>query len=327
MTRNDGNFQRALLASFVVHIVFVAALLLMPAGAPHSPVSIYTVHIMEVPARPQARALDLSTEAISALKPEMPSLTPEAPPSAPLQAPDLTPPQAPASEVRPSVAPPTGPPSRVEAGAPPLPEAQVSPGAPTLPPVGGSAPPGPKLPAPPAAQPAVPAPSVAARAPSPGAPAAPPPPSAPALGSQQEAPQADRLMEKLRQRVKAVELEVNASKSAPAAAPSGGVSAPSSEDRSLLALNIFRNRVWEAVKKYYTFPGGFAPDLKTRIRLVLNRDGTAQNVKILESSGNPRFDNLVCLAAVHQAVKNHKIPPIPSDIQSDTLTFNITCAP
>jgi TonB family protein len=59
--------------------------------------------------------------------------------------------------------------------------------------------------------------------------------------------------------------------------------------------------------------------------VVLNRDGSVQSAEILDSSGNERFDRLVCLAAVNKAT----IPPVPRGLEdeNDTLTLYFTCSP
>lgn len=346
MTRQLSVFQRALLGSFFLHLLFVAALLLVPGGGPDTSVSIYTVRILEAPSRPEARGLNLSTEAISSLNLESPSLTPEAaapapdgPPAAAQEVTELPPPPAWESA---QAAPPA--PSAPVVAAVPLPAVPGQPAAPsataaappTAPRIEPGAPPAPALGmAEPPALPELPRPSGQPQSPPPGqapakVPAAPPAPPAPA-GSQAPAltvpPTAsggDKLMEKLREKVRSIDLQVNSSPTQPAQqAPSAAVPVPPDTDRSLLALRIFQNRAREAVKANYTFPGGFASTLVARVRVILERSGKPRQIKIMESSGNPRFDNLVCLAAINKA----EFPPLPSEIEGDTLTLNFTCTP
>ena len=86
---------------------------------------------------------------------------------------------------------------------------------------------------------------------------------------------------------------------------------------------MFSNSVREAVKENYTFPGGFPPELRTRVRVVLHRDGSVKYARILQSSGNKRFDQLVCLASIHKA----RFPHVPAEVEGMEVPFNITCAP
>jgi TonB family protein len=275
------------------------------------------VRILEAPAQPEARALELSTDAISALKLESPSLSTDAPPPAPpppeeaeVPAAERFPSLAPPSAARPSLTPPQAP----AAPAPPEPAPPASSAAP------GAARELPRLPG-------VPAPRPPAAAPRPPA-AAPRPPAAPSPGARSvapplpgvEEPERQSAMERLRSKVRTLDLQVEAAppeRPATAAAPA--------REQNVLALRLYSNRVREAVKEQYAFPGGFAPGLRTRVRVTLNRDGSVRATEILESSGNDRFDQLVCLAAI----RNAKIPPVPQAVEGegDTLRLHFTCSP
>lgn len=127
-------------------------------------------------------------------------------------------------------------------------------------------------------------------------------------------------MERLRSKVQTLNLEVEAQ---PSERPSA-VPQPQRE-QNVLSLRMYSNRVREAVKEQYTFPGGFDASLRARVRVVLNRDGTVRSRELLESSGNGNFDRLVCMAAFDKA----KIPPIPQGLEADgeTLTLLFTCSP
>lgn len=314
MTREARVFQGALLASLVLHALLLVLFITLPGGGPEEPVRIYTVRIMEAPARPQAEALDLSTRAISALKLEGPSLTADQPPLSEPEAPEV-----PAPERFPQAppAPPAATP-RPPAAAPPAAPAKTAPEPPGLAPsVGAPAPPRTALPSlPPALPPA--APPTPPR--SPGA-----RPAAPQTAAQPPAlPQADEeprqtAMDRLRTKVGTLNLEVEA------APPAGSQRPRPAEERNVLSFRVYSNRVREAVKEQYAFPGGFDASLRTRVRLVLNRDGSVRSTEIMDSSGNDRFDRLVCLGAFKKA----RIPAVPRalDPDADSLTLHFTCSP
>jgi len=190
-------------------------------------------------------------------------------------------------------------------------------GAPGLPaPVPGGrnqvllAPPLPGLPRAPAAgqpTPPVPAPPSAAN-PASG--------SAEADGSLSAVPSPAQPLELLKRKVEQMKLQIETP-----AAPQRGVQ--EAEPDSLMSLRLFHNAVRERVQKNYSFPGTFPPYLRTRVRLVLARDGTERSAEIVQSSGNERFDRLVCLAAI----RNSRFPPVPAAVRGDTVTMTLTCSP
>jgi len=315
------RFPAAFLISLGLHGVLLLLFFTVPGGGPSEPVQIYTVRILESVSRPEARELTLSTQAISALKLESPSLETDAPP---LPMPDT--PEIPAHELfRPT---PRELPSAATTPPPALP--QTTPAESPLlsqPPL-ATAPPttGPPTTMPPTAQPralpglpqALPAPSPAAPTPPPGdsqartreAPLPPPP------GDTVERP---TLIERTRGRIQQFNFQVDTAPSAPDLnrAPTPG------RERNLLSLRLYSNRVREEVQKSFTFPGAFEAGLRTRVRVLLNRDGEVKSTEIVESSGNDRFDQLVCLAAISRA----DIPEFPQNIEEDTLTLHFTCSP
>jgi TonB family protein len=135
-----------------------------------------------------------------------------------------------------------------------------------------------------------------------------------------EEPERQSAMERLRSKVRTLDLQVEAAppeRPATAAAPA--------REQNVLALRLYSNRVREAVKEQYTFPGSFDASLRARVRVVLNRDGSVRGTELLESSGNERFDRLVCMSAFNNA----RIPPVPQNIEGegDTLTLYFTCSP
>ena len=134
-----------------------------------------------------------------------------------------------------------------------------------------------------------------------------------------EPPEQSSLLDRTRGKIRQLNLEVDT------AIPSSDLNRPQSPgtERNLLSLRLYSNRVREEVKKRFTFPGTFDPGLRTRVRVVLLRDGTVQSTEIIESSGNNRFDKLVCLAAITRA----EIPEFPGNIEEDTLTLHFTCSP
>lgn len=121
-------------------------------------------------------------------------------------------------------------------------------------------------------------------------------------------------MSRLKSRVDKAQLEVELTP---------GINKKPTTEQSLFSLRIFNNRVREAVKENYSFPGGFSSELRTRVRVTLNRDGTLRESTLLETSGNERFDRLVCLAAINKA----RFPHVPEEIEGENLSFNITCTP
>ena len=122
-------------------------------------------------------------------------------------------------------------------------------------------------------------------------------------------------MDRLRNKVEQLKLQVEPQ------APKPGVTEP--EEDSGLGLRLFFNAVRERVQKNYSFPGTFPPTLKARVRVVVARDGTQRSAQIIQSSGNVRFDNLVCLAAI----RNSKLPPVPDSVEGETVTVTLTCSP
>jgi len=286
--------------------VFLVGFLLPPGGG-HPPVAVYTVRILDVPAQPAVRGLELSTRAISELKLEAPSLdverpTPQEPEAAvPEQAERML--QSMLEGLQAPVRPlPTAPEAAAPA-APPSPEGVLP------------APPAPATETPRAPLPGMPAlperPPAAPRAPA--APAAPRPPAVPAAPPQAPAPPAaapeERSpLEEVRRRVQSLELRVEQ--------PAGPVEAPgASAMSSVVSLRAYQNRVQAAVKERYTFPGTFPPQLTARVRVVLERDGTPRSIEMLTPSGNERFDYAVLLT-----LRSTKFPPVPDEVAGETIT-------
>lgn len=359
MTRDDASFTGVFIVSLVLHVLLTALFLLLPplSISEHQSVSVYTVRITEAPPRPQARDLEFSTEAISEVDPSAPSLfseapqASEAPPAAEAPQPPAAEAEAPPAEAPPppaetGEAPPateTPPPAESPAEQPPAPQPgvvaeQTSPRPLTTQPGPVPAPepePQPETPQDLPQLPQVGSPEQAPPRPPAEEPGETPAAAAPSLPEETgEAPprqtREQAAMEELRQRLENLDLSVSQEEaeaeeeeSAVQPPPSGG-QAGSTPERSLFALRLFQNRAAEAVKENYTFPsGGFAPGLRARAEVVLNRDGSQEAVRLLESSGDERFDRLVCLAAINQA----EFPPIPDAIEQETLTLTFTCAP
>jgi TonB family protein len=307
LTAPDSRFGIVMAGSLLAHSLLLGVLMLLPAGGgPSQTIPIYTVKIVEAPQIPEARVLDLSPALRRELHLEAPSLTPDAPPLPTAPAPDVT---------------------GLEAPAPPSPTAALSP-APTAPslaaPRPGTAPaqqPSTELvlPAPPAL-PQPPAPRVARRPPG-AAPSAPPgAPGRTSAASPPPPPDAPSLEERLRSKVQSLNLQVESAEPAPGARPE----APAEQrEQSLISLRLFQNTVRERVKKNYTFPGSFPEDLRARVRVVLERSGKLKTAELVESSGNDRFDKLVCLAAI----RNAKYPPVPESVEGDPHTLYLTCSP
>ena len=292
MTADSLRFNGVLAGSIFLHALFFLFVFALPGGTPDPDlVRVYHVNVVEAPARPKVRQLELSTQPISELKLEAPSLKLETPPET----------AVPAAE-RPPAAPPAPPPAvpSPAAVAPAQIQTKATPPAPaaTLP----------KLPAAPKErQPAPPAP------PSTREEAAPPPlpPAAPE-------PQRRSAIERVRQKVDRLNLEFEKT-----VIHKAGESAPGQRmAKSPISLRRYLNTVQEAITENYKFPGGFDKNLWVRVRLTIQRDGTITKTEILESSGNERFDY-----AARIALRRAKLPPIPDGIEGDSITQVIKFTP
>lgn len=307
MNRQARQFRIALVVSLGLHAILLVLVLFFSGGSSGDPIQIYTVRIMEVPGQPRARELDLSTRAISALKLESPSLRPDAPPAATPDSPEIPQqerflpslPQPKQAAVSKETAPRAGEPSRPDGVQP---KATKQPG-PTA-----------DLPSLPGRQVALPGQGELKES------SAALPPRPPGLPEVDEQPESPGLMERTRGVLRNLNLELEAAPSSPAT--TSRPNRPNTE-RNLLALRLYKNRVREAVKEQFTFPGGFALDKPTRVRVELERDGNIRQARVIESSGDTRFDNLVCMKAIHNA----KMPPIPRDVEEDLLILHFICSP
>ena len=305
MTRQARQFQIALAVSLGLHAMLLVLVLFFSGGSSDESVQIYTVRIMEAPSQPKARELDLSTRAISALKLDSPTLRPDAPPAAALDSPEIPEqerflpalPQPVQSTASRESTPRTADPPRPDAVQVKSPERP----APLM-----------KLPKSTGQQ--------VARSDQGNQRNQPAPPPPPRISELDEKPESPGLMERTRGALRKLKLEVEA---APTGPPAPSRASQPNTERNLLALRLYRNRVREAVKEQFTFPGGFALNMPTRVRVELERDGTIRLARVIESSGDTRFDNLVCMKAIHNA----NMPPIPKDVEEDVLTLHFTCSP
>ena len=93
MTHDGTRFGGALAGSTLLHAIMFFFLFALPASVPNPEmVRIYKVSVVEAPRQPRARRLEVSTNPISALKLESPTLSVETPPEipdAPASAPPL----------------------------------------------------------------------------------------------------------------------------------------------------------------------------------------------------------------------------------------------
>lgn len=288
MTRAEQAFPWLVLGSLAVHAALVAGLALIPEGsASHaSRVQVYTVRIIEAPAPPQARAL--------AIEP-------------PVNRPALSAVPVPPAAPRPPTAaapPPLGAPKALRLPAPvPSGDTQVSFTPPPLP--GSAQAPVPNLPAPPgAAAPKALAAKAPVRAPAPSD-----------ADTSAAAPLPAQPLDRLRRKVEQMHLQVEPP------VPQAGV--PEPDQDSTLGLRLFHNAVRERVQKNYSFPASFPAGLRARVRVVVARDGTQRSTEIVQTSGDERFDKLVCLAAI----RNSRLPPVPDSVPGDTVTLTLTCSP
>jgi len=293
VTSENTLFQRFWVASLLGHITFFVFLFVLPTGSPQQTLSVYTVTIVDVPAQPPVRALDLSTGAISELKLESASLVPDIIPPTKMEVPSagmITPPSA----ESPLAAPPK------------LPSAAPAPKAPAA--ITGES----ALPSLPTPMPEVPQPSAPATLPSPPVADAP----------QASAPQTTALpsspLDKLREKVQSLQIEFEPVEKGTAGT---GMAAPDSAS-SMISLRIYQNRLQEAIKRNYKFPGNFPDGLQARVRVTINRDGSVTALEIAESSGNKQFDYAAMLA-----LRRAKFPPLPDSVENDTLTQVILFSP
>ena len=230
--------------SLLIHAALLAIALVLPSGGgPSSTVPAYKVKIVEAPSIPQAHALNL----------EAPSLTNNAPPLPTAPAPDVTGLEAP----------------RLPTSAPALPSAPAAPrvsALPTEPSPGKPLPAAPALPAPPSST-ASRAASNPARTPS----AIPAPPSLPSAPMPSEGPS---LEERLRAKVKNLNLQVESAEN-----PAPTEQSNPDAEKSIVSLRLFQNTVRERVKKNYTFPGTFPEDLRARVRVIIERSGKLRSAE------------------------------------------------
>jgi TonB family protein len=292
LTRAEQLFPWLVLGSLAVHAAVTALLLLAPGGSGShaNKVEVYSVQIIEAPAPPTARALQLE---------------------APINRPELV--GSPPSPLAPPKAvplPPAAPGTRAPRLPAPVPsnsgDAQVSLKAPSLPdaPAGSASV---TLPSLPSDTPMTKAPSAtrAAPKPTPGSDDTTPDTAAPA-----------RPIDRLRNKVEQLKLQVE-----PQASQKPGIT--ETEQDSGVGLRLFFNTVRERVQKNYSFPGTFPKTLKARVRVVVARDGTQLSAQIIQPSGDDRFDNLVCLAAI----RNSRLPRVPETVEGETVTVTLSCSP
>ena len=302
MTGEERTLRWALGGSLAAHVIVLAFFITFSGGGSPESVKVYTIRILESAARPVARELTLSTQAISALRLDSPSLSAVAPPPAEADSPEIPesekiPTEMPAISGRPPPPPPAAPGSPAALPSVLAPPGNQSP--PALPPAPPSGPSQPALP---------PSPRVIA------------PPQAPPVLPLDDAPARKSLLQKLGEKIGKLKLEVAAE---PPTAPGRQQDRREGERNMLISLKIFQNAVREAVKPNYKFVRSFDPELRARVRVALNRDGSVNRIELVESSGDRNFDNLVCLARIF----NSKLPPVPDDIPNDPLTLVITCKP
>lgn len=335
MTREERGFTVALLISLGAHAFFTGLFFSLPEKDPEEKVVVYTVRILEVQARPKAQRLALSTSAISALRLQSPTLgvnlrpggkpLPPEPPDAELiprpgRSLKGTPfKELPVPKAGPSLLPPptkTGKSVRRDFRIP-VPEGVKARPKDALP---GSRSVFPKLP-----ERLRPSPPLSSSAPRPGrtrpVSRRPTPPPLPPARSPGRKPLAKSLMERVKERVQTLKLDIEA---APPSRKKAPIS-PSAGERNLVLVRRYSNSVAKAVKKDYNFPGsgGFKSNLRARLRLAINRDGSVRSIVILESSGNRTFDQIVCRSKIFKA----KMPPLPEGISDDPLVLMITCKP
>jgi TonB family protein len=295
VTGDNFFFNGVLTGSLLFHLLVFALVVVLPAPQGGDMVTIYRVNVVEAPSRPKVRDLKVATSPLSALQLEAPTLKPEIPPP---EAPEAAPPVLAAPPSALPQAPPAPTPQlpvvpQGEVAAPEAPSAKL-----------------PELPPGPPRQPEVPQP------PAVRAPVAPPPPPAAAVP---ELPKAGPTpMEQLRSKVARLEVRLE---EAPPEVPGQGRAEPRSAS-SLLSLRLFLNRVQEAVKRSYKFPGGFEPGLQVRIRLTIERDGSVSETEIITPSGDDRFDYAAMLA-----LRRAKFPPIPAAVEEDRITRVISFSP
>jgi TonB family protein len=296
LTRAEQSFPLLMAGSLAVHVAVMALLVFGGGGSgPHqSRVQVYSVQIVEAPAPPSARVLNLEPPVN---RPEALVIPPGAPPAPPaVSAPGLPKSQPRAPSLPVPVLPTQGDIQVAVPNSPPALPAAPGTSAPALPALPGESP-GPKP---------EPAARVRPRVPEPVSPDT----------SAQEAPAPASPLSQLRKKIEHLKVQIDT----PVPGPSD--SAEPDQD-SGKGLRLFRNALRERVQKNYSFPGNFSRSLKATVRVVIARDGTLLSADIIQSSGDDRFDNLVCLPAI----RNSKFPPVPDSIQGDSYTWTYTFSP
>ena len=79
---------------------------------------------------------------------------------------------------------------------------------------------------------------------------------------------------------------------------------------AVLAWRLYLEDIGQRVRDNYDFPAKFSSQLRAVVRLRLAGDGSKQEITLTSSSGNQRFDQLVCLARIH----NTSFPPLPKQL-------------
>ncbi len=92
---------------------------------------------------------------------------------------------------------------------------------------------------------------------------------------------------------------------------------------AVLAWRLYLEDIGQRVRDNYDFPAKFSPQLRAVVRLRLAGDGSKQEIALTSSSGNQRFDQLVCLARIH----NTSFPPLPRQFSAKSAVLVWTCTP
>lgn len=325
-------FPVAVSISALLHVILVLTWLALPRVEPGSAPPVYRVRLVEAPARPEARPLEVLREAVPSVQPEppprsearalpkteLPSL-PNAPSSAPPRPKTESPLAAsPAQPSNPLAAPALpGRPNAQSALAPLAPAAALAPpsGAPAPLPQAKDLPKAPALPPAPPSLSAQEQPSAAARpgadeAAEPVVPLPPPPAEAEKPAARKPATAMDTLRNKVRQPLPAPRNE------APPLEP-----LPSSPLADL-ARRRYRNGIQSRVRDNHTYPAEFSCGIEAVVRITLARDGALVGSQLLQTSGDSRYDY-----AVDLTIRATRFQPLPDELPGDTFTENLRFTP
>jgi TonB family protein len=131
-------------------------------------------------------------------------------------------------------------------------------------------------------------------------------------------------LEKIQKRVARREKTEERPTVAPPNAPPISSSITSAELES--KLDLYYSMIWAKIKKSWTLPKNLLEervDLETTIVLIIEKDGKIQRYWFEKKSGNDLYDQ----TAVRAIKKAEPLPPIPNELNENTLEVGIRFSP